>query len=143
MSANGPIIVATSDVVVAIPDSTAKALSSISGIAFSEQLEVAVIEALIEYQPGADTSQLTVALWEGAALTGTERQIWQRDPVSGAETNPDQIAIRYLDSKRPGANVQYSLSLQFAEASDAGQATVYGFTVTTFPGGVTPLVSND
>lgn len=144
MAANGPVIYATSDAVVNCPEAAETALSTLLGVCYSEELPVAVIEGLVWVQnPNAGVTEFTVVLWEGPVTTGQIRQEWRAsyDNADLAALTP--IAFRYLDSKPPSANVQYSVSLIVSGGSDTSQANIYGFTATVFAGGIVPLGSND
>lgn len=143
MSANGPVMVSTPDRVFTTVDSTGFALSSVSGIGYDEQRAVAKIEALVNIHADASATDATVSLVRGPALTGAILQDFPADKTAIAAAQDTQVVVSFLDSQPPGADVQYSLTVTVGGAAGPSTVTVYGFTVITFPGGVTVLASND
>ena len=143
MAANGPVICTTPDVQITPADNTEHALSSVVGVNYSEQLAVGLIEALVAVSPDANCTEIVVSIYRGPAVTGTFLQAFLVTLTDAVAAQQRTVPVRFLDAQPPGANVQYALSVQQANGAGASTVTCYGFTVTTFPGGVNVFAPND
>lgn len=144
MPSYGPCIYAVSDVLnVACPAADITQVSILHGVCTDENLPLIVIEAVVNVAKPTGASSVIVSLFEGDRATGVERQVWTVSNIDSVTGQAVDVAVRYLDTKPPSADITYSLAVQFSEAGADGSANVYGFTATTWPGGVTPLASND